>query len=98
MCLPLSYPHLFKRRPGLLNPLQHMKDVNVKSTKIKLNFMGDSVAFLEKFTRIMNHDLLKPTSECFRNINADKANYEIAWNNSITVSIDDIKNTVNADC
>lgn len=71
-----------------------MKDVNLKSTKIKLNFTGDSVAFLEKFTNLMNHDLLKPTSECFRNLNADIDTYEVVWNNSVAVSIEEIKNKV----
>lgn len=71
-----------------------MKEVNLKSTKVKLNFMGDSVAFLEKFTKLMHQDLLKPTSDCFKNLNADTGHYEVVWNNSNVVSIEDIKNTV----
>lgn len=80
-------------RPGLLNPLQHMKEVNLKTTKVKI--LHDSVAVLEKFVKVVNsQDLLKPTSECFRNFNSDNGTYEIDWNKSTNISIDEVKTLV----
>lgn len=76
-----------------MNPLQHMRVAKDRTIRIpKLNFVGDSVVFLERFAKITNYELLRPTHECFCNLDPDIENgFDVVWDNSVPVSVDEFK-------
>lgn len=77
--------------PGIVNPLQHMKDANENILKVLLNNVQESVDFIEKCLNTLNTDICIPTSECFTNLSADTGSYDIVWENASVYSMNVIK-------
>lgn len=77
---PLKQPQI--TAPGIVNPLQHMKEANENILKVLLQNVQDSIDFLEKFLNV-NKELLVPLSDCFTNISPETGEYELIWSNGL---------------
>ena len=83
------------KRPGILNPLQHMKDANDSILKVLTNNVQESVDFLEKLLKTnLTESIVLPTSDCFKNISSESGTYDILWENVSKIEIDEIKSIV----
>lgn len=71
-----------------------MKDANDNILKVLTNNVQESVDFLEKCLKQLDHDLAMPTSDCFGNINPENGSYELIWKNGRILEIDEIRNSV----
>lgn len=73
-----------------------MKDANDNILKVITNNVQETVEFLERFVNTCTtSDVYKPTSACFKDLNAETGLYELVWDNSEQINIDYIKNIVN---
>lgn len=82
--------------PGIINPLQHMKEANENILKTFTSAsILDSVEFLEKFLIYITENqqnlknLLQPTSNCFTNINAESGEHDLIWSNSVNLTMNE---------
>jgi hypothetical protein len=83
--------------PGVLNPLQQMKEANDNILKVLTTNVLESVEFLEKCAKSLDSSgegLVRPTSDCFSNISAETGGYELEWANSTRLEQEFIKQFV----
>ncbi len=92
-----NFKFLLIYRPGIVNPLQHMKDANENILKVLLNNIQESVDFLEKCLETLTHDICLPTSDCFTNLSADTGGYDIVWEKAKNYDVNLIKTLVSYD-
>ena len=78
----------------MLNPTQHMKDANDSILKVLTNNVMESVEFLEKCLKNFTGEVSMPISDCFKNTSLENGRYEIFWENSISMKLEQIQNYV----
>jgi hypothetical protein len=72
-----------------------MKDANDTTLKAIVNNVQETVDFLEKFSQFSgSHEIFKPTSSCFKDINTETGVYELAWESAQMIRFDLIKSIV----
>lgn len=72
-----------------------MKDANENILKVITNNVQESVEFLEKFFKNLNRNVYKPTINCFKNLNSDCGTYDLIWENSYNLEVEEVKAYVN---
>ena len=82
----------------MLNPTQHMKDANDSILKVLTNNVMESVDFLEKCLKSFTGEISMPISDCFKNISSENGKYDIFWEYSISIKLDQIQNYVSCIC
>jgi hypothetical protein len=80
--------------PGVLNPLQQMKEANDNILKLLTTNVQESVDFLEKSLKMLDQDLIRPLSECFCNLSAETGNHDLEWERSTKLNLEFVKQFV----
>ena len=83
--------------PGIVNPLQHMKDANENILRVLATSVQESVDFLEKLIKQLSRDICVPTTECFANLIAEAGSYDVLWNHSQTLKLSTLKSLISFD-